>query len=105
MTRATLINLFQVPAGREEEFLRLWEEADELLRASSGYAATRLHRAVQPEAKYQFVNVAVLSSVEDWRAVITRPDFTALAARMAEFQPAPGLYSVVREHEVESSGG
>ena len=101
MPAATLINLFRVPPEREEEFLRLWEQADELLRAASGYTSTRLHRALQPDAQYRFINVAELHSVDDWRAVITSPEFTALAAKMSEFQPTPGLYAVARQHVAE----
>ncbi len=102
MTTATLINVFQVPPERDEEFLRLWEQANEMLQAASGYASTRLHRALQPDARYRFINVAELDSVEDWRAVVTSPEFVELSARMAEFQPAPALFTVVREHSLKS---
>jgi hypothetical protein len=48
MTIATLINVFEVPADREEEFLSLWEDADRLLRFQGGYVVTRLHGALMP---------------------------------------------------------
>ncbi|MDQ4138291.1 MAG: antibiotic biosynthesis monooxygenase [Actinomycetota bacterium] len=103
MTRATLINVFQVPPERDEEFLGLWERANELLQVAAGYESTRLHRALQPDAKYRFINVAEIGSVEDWRAVITSPEFVELSRRMAEFQPAPSLYTVAREHDLRST--
>jgi heme-degrading monooxygenase HmoA len=100
---ATLINVFQVPAGREDAFLSLWEATDELLRRNAGYSSTRLRRAITPDARFQFI--AELDSVEQWRGVITSPEFGAIAARMAEFQPSPGLYTVAREHRAEHEPG
>jgi heme oxygenase (mycobilin-producing) len=102
MTTATLINVFEVPADREEEFLGLWEDADRLLRSQRGYLVTRLHRALMPDARFRFVNVAELDSVERWREVIGSPEFRALGEQMSEFRPSPGLYQVVREHRRDS---
>ncbi len=104
MTTATLINVFQVPPGQDEEFLSLWEQANRMLQASSGYASTRLHRAVQPNAAYRFINVAQIDSVDNWRAVVTSPEFARISAEMAKFQPVPGLFTVVREHDHVNSG-
>ena len=98
MTTATLINVFDVAAGREEEFLSLWEDADRLLRSRGGYIVTRLHRALMPDTRFRFVNVAELDSVEQWREVIGSAEFRALAEQMPDFQRSPGLYQVVREH-------
>jgi antibiotic biosynthesis monooxygenase (ABM) superfamily enzyme len=94
VSAATLINCFEVPNDREEEFLALWHEADALLRDRGGYATTRLHKAVGPDSRYRYINIAELDSVETWRDVITSPAFTAIAARMADFQSTPGLYTV-----------
>ena len=58
MTTAILINCFQVPAEREEEFLKLWHEADALLRTRGGYLTTRLYKALQPDSRYQYINIA-----------------------------------------------
>ncbi|MFC0682646.1 antibiotic biosynthesis monooxygenase family protein [Lysobacter korlensis] len=105
MNGTTLINVFQVPPARDEEFLKLWEQANDMLRAASGYASTRLHRALQPDAKYRYINVAQIESIERWRGVIMSAAFQELSAKMAEFQPAPALFTVVREHELSSSTG
>ena len=45
MAAAILINCFQVPAEREGEFLKLWHEADALLRTRGGYLTTSPSRA------------------------------------------------------------
>ncbi|MFC0680318.1 hypothetical protein ACFFGH_20985 [Lysobacter korlensis] len=88
---------------RDEEFLRLWERASELLQAAAGDEATRLHRALQPDAKYRFINVAEIGSVEDWCTAITSPEFVELSRTMSEFQPAPSLYTVARENDLSSA--
>jgi heme-degrading monooxygenase HmoA len=98
VTTATLINCFQVPADREPEFLKLWHEADALLRSRGGYLTTRLHKALQPDSRYQYINIAELDSLETWKTAITSPEFTAITAQMAEFRPAPGLYTVTVSH-------
>ena len=105
MTTVTRINCFQVPAEREAEFLALWHQADALLRTRGGYLTTRLHKALQPDSRYQYINIAELDSVQTWKAAITSPEFTAITAQMAEFHPAPGLYSVTVSHRSQTAAG
>jgi heme-degrading monooxygenase HmoA len=58
MQPVILINPFEVPAGKEEQFLKAWNEAAELLRHVPGFRSTRLHESLDPQAKFRFVNVA-----------------------------------------------
>ena len=97
MDRVFLINVFEVPTDREQEFLGLWEAADELMRRSSGYVTTRLHRELSRTERLRFVNVAELRSAEHWQSIVGSDEFRRLAAEMADFHPAPGLYTVARE--------
>jgi hypothetical protein len=94
MTSAVLINCFEVDPAQDERFLALWRQADDLLRNRGGYRSTRLHKAVGPQARFRWVNVAELDSVETWQSIIGGPEFGAIAAQMAEFHPSPGLYAV-----------
>ena len=94
MSSATLINCFEVATDQDERFVALWKQADELLRSRGGYRSTRLHKAMGPQARFRYVNVAELDSVETWQSVIGSPEFGAIAAQMAEFHPSPGLYTV-----------
>jgi heme-degrading monooxygenase HmoA len=98
MTTATLINCFEVPAEEDERFVALWQQADELLRSRGGYRSTRLHKALGPQARFRYVNVAELDSVESWQSVIGSPEFRAVSAEMADFHPTPGLYTVAVAH-------
>lgn len=101
MALPTLINCFVVAPEQDEEFLELWRQADEVLRTNGGYSRTRLHRAVQPDARFRYVNVAELGSVETWRTIVSGEQFRAISARMAKFQPSSGLYEVEIDHTAD----
>lgn len=58
MPNVILINPFEVPEGKEEEFLAQWHEAAAVLRNATGYVSTRLHESLDPKATFRFVNVA-----------------------------------------------
>jgi heme-degrading monooxygenase HmoA len=98
MSSAILINCFEVAPEQDQRFLQLWRQADDLLRHRGGYRTTRLHRALGPQARFRYVNVAELDSVEAWQSAVGSPEFAAIAARMADFSPSPGLYTVEVAH-------
>src|ERR1041385_6780640 len=58
MAGITFINSFVVPAGRDEEFLRLWKQVNAYMQAKPGYLEHKLHRALEPDASFRLVNVA-----------------------------------------------
>jgi heme-degrading monooxygenase HmoA len=41
-----LINLFEVPAGADEEFIAAWERVRDFLQLQDGYRSTELHRSL-----------------------------------------------------------
>jgi heme oxygenase (mycobilin-producing) len=92
-----LINLFEVPAGREDEFAKLWDAAADYMGHQPGFRWTRLHQAVTPNPRYAFVNIAEMDSPEQFIAAISTDEFAALTAPMKDFPAAPTLYRVVRE--------
>ena len=98
MSTATLINCFEVAPEQDQHFLKLWRQADDLLRRRGGYRTTRLHRALGPQTRFRYVNVAELDSVETWQSTVSSPEFAAIAAEMAGFSPSPGLYTVEIAH-------
>ena len=98
MSSATLINCFEVAPDQDERFLALWKQADELLRKRGGYRSTRLHRSLDPRARFRWINVAELDAVETWQSMIRSPEFGAIAAQMAEFRPSPALYEAEVAH-------
>lgn len=90
-----LINPFEVPGGTDdEEFLRGWERAADYLRQQPGFLSTRLHRALAPDARFRFVNVAEWASPQDFQAAVTSEQFREIARDAGPSSPA--LYEVVR---------
>jgi heme-degrading monooxygenase HmoA len=61
------INCFEVPVGRDEEFLALWGRVNEYMQGKPGYVGHRLHRALSDDARYRFVNYVEWKSADDWR--------------------------------------
>src|SRR3954452_13975359 len=86
-----LINSFEVPAGREEEFIDAWHRIARYLSARPGYVRTRLHRALSPEPRFGFVNVGEWASPQDFQSAVASEDFARLAAALRDFPAHPGL--------------
>jgi heme-degrading monooxygenase HmoA len=98
MPIVTLVNCFEVPAGREDEFFSLWQRVNDYMRQKRGYLGHKLHRSLAPDARFRFVNVAHWASTADFqtahddafRALVSQPAWTA-------FPSSPALYEVVHE--------
>ncbi len=91
-----LINPFEVPEGtNDEDFLRGWERAAVYMSEQPGFVSSRLHRALAPNARFRFINVAEWESPADFQAAVGTPEFRELAGD----GPAgsPSLYAIVKE--------
>lgn len=99
MAKVTLINSFQVPAGREDAFFTFWSEVNRYMRGKPGYISHKLHRSLSTEAPYRFVNIAEWDSAEHFNAAHDA-GFRELAAQphWKEFPALPVLFEVVHEN-------
>jgi heme-degrading monooxygenase HmoA len=104
MSGMTLLNCFEVPAGREDEFFTLWQEVNAYMRAKPGYLAHTLHRSLAADATYRFVNVARWASKADFDAAHDA-GFKALVGKPAwtSFRATPALYEVVHQGRAEAA--
>jgi heme oxygenase (mycobilin-producing) len=91
-----LINAFEVPGDKAEEFIAAWEKTRDYLMSQPGYIDTALHQAITPGAEFQFVNIARWQTAEDFMAATQSPGFRQAAASLAGYRPHPSLYQVVR---------
>jgi heme-degrading monooxygenase HmoA len=100
----TLMNKFVVPPERDDAFVALWTEASGYFRARPGFRSLRLHRAVQPDAEFRFVNVASWDTLADFRAAHDTDECRALIGQEAwkEFPSSPALYEVLVSAEAEA---
>lgn len=97
MPTVTLINPFEVPKGKEEAALKMWEKAAEFMKKQPGFVSTRLHRALSPEARFHLINVAEWESAENFQAAINSAEFKKLTeGAMEDFPHYPALYEVIR---------
>jgi heme-degrading monooxygenase HmoA len=98
MAQVTFINLFEVSDDREKEFLAAWNEVSEYLRAKPGYVRHRLHRALEPDRRFRFVNTAVWESEQHFRAGHDE-GFYALVGKPVwkQFPFFPGVFEVYAE--------
>jgi heme-degrading monooxygenase HmoA len=94
MAQAVLINVFEVPEGRDEEFLAGWEQGKQFMEQQPGYVSTALHRSLDPKARFRYINVAVWESPEDFNAALNHPEFVAYRERVP-FAHYPSVYTVV----------
>ena len=54
----TLINVFEVPKGKEIEAIAMWEQARDFLKKQPGYITTKLHQSVDENARFALINIA-----------------------------------------------
>ncbi len=93
-----LINCFEVPAGREDEFFALWVEVNTYMRQKPGYVSHQLHRSLAPDARYRFINYADWESAQlcdaahddGFRALVMRPGWR-------DFPSTPALFEMVHQ--------
>lgn len=94
MAQAILINAFEVPAGRDDEFLAGWEVGKRFMERRPGYVSTALHRSLDPHARFRYVNIAVWESPEAFAAAVNDPEFVAYRERVP-FAHYPSVYTIV----------
>jgi heme-degrading monooxygenase HmoA len=96
MENVVLINPFEVEEGKEDEFLDWWQQAADHMRTQPGFVNTRLHRAILPDARFRFINVAEWKTTQDWQAAISSPRMQELREARPWPPSYPSVYEVVR---------
>lgn len=92
-----LINPFEVPEGKEEECLKMWDESAEFLKNQPGYINTKLHQSISDDAKFKFVNVAEWETPESFFAAVQTEEFQKITAgTMEDYPHHPSLYAIIR---------
>jgi heme-degrading monooxygenase HmoA len=97
----TLINVFEVPAGKEDAVIAAWETARDFLRQEPGYVSTALHQAVTPDARFALINVAVWESAEAFRRATARMQAAGVFPEIEGLRFTPALYRVIRSDEAQ----
>src|SRR5918998_1820231 len=81
MTNFVLINPFEVPEDMDDDrFLEGWNRAADYMRSCPGFVGSELHRAVSPNPRFRFVNVAEWESPQDFQEAVRSPEFQVMVA-------------------------
>lgn len=91
-----LINIFSVPKGMEEEFIKTWNETGQFLKSAPGFIDAKLHRSLDSDARFQFINVAHWESAEAYQAAISEHE--PKEKQLSWLEATPALYIVEAEY-------
>ncbi len=95
----TLINVFSVPKGKEDAFVKWWQDVKGNITAQPGFISGKFHRSIKPESRYNFINLAVWDN-EDvyWKAY--EKSVTPMKMKLEEMgvEMIPALYNVAFEY-------
>lgn len=90
----TLINIFEVPAADQAEFIAAWEKTRDYLKTFPAHIETALHQSLH-DTQFRFVNIAHWTSEDEFNAAVGSQGFREAASGLRwPFHPA--LYQVVR---------
>jgi heme oxygenase (mycobilin-producing) len=100
----TLINVFEIDSDDVELFLQEWRERARFMGRQPGFRSLRLHRALDPDSRFQLVNVAEWDSAEALQAATAQDFFQQSTQRSTQdFAVAahPAIYRVAIEATAE----
>lgn len=86
-----LINVFAVSPQMEAEFLKTWHETCEFMRTAPGFIDTTLHRSIDEDMRFRFVNLAHWESAEAYRAALIRHE---PGEKHLPIEANPALYNI-----------
>ena len=90
----TLINVFEVPAGRDDEFVAGWQRTADYMRKQPGFLSTRLHVSLNGTAQFRYVNVAEWQDPKAFQSAVGQAGFREVAQQIAFAEAHPSLYRV-----------
>jgi heme oxygenase (mycobilin-producing) len=95
----TLINVFSVPKGKENEFVKWWEAVKVDITKNPGFISGKFHRSIKPDSKFNFINVAIWENEEVyWKAYEKSVTPMKTKLEQLDVEMVPALYHVVFEY-------
>jgi heme-degrading monooxygenase HmoA len=95
----TLINVFSVPKGKEDEFVRWWEDVKASITKQPGFISGKFHKSLKPDSRYNFINVALWENEEIyWKAY--EKSAAPVKGKLQEMgvEMTPALFNVIFEY-------
>ncbi len=94
-----VINPLLVAKGREQDALAEYWKYSEYFGKQPGYVSSKIHRAINPEAKFYLVNIAVWKSAAHFQAALNSLELKKMvdvSTASGALIPNPGLYEVIQ---------
>ena len=97
MANIIVINPFEVSEGNEEQAIGMWDKFAAYFRKQPGYVSAKLHRAVNPDARFHLVTIAEWKSPDHFMAALNNKELNSIVDSATDHSPNyPGLYEVIR---------
>ncbi len=95
-TPVILINPFEVPDGKLDESIAMWELARDYLQQQPGYISTALHQSLTDDSRFRLVNVASWQSARDFLAASKKMRSEAGLPGVEGLIASPALYTIIK---------
>jgi heme oxygenase (mycobilin-producing) len=92
------VNVYSVPKDKEEEFLTWWHEMKRTIIEVPGFIKGRLHRSLETDAEFNFINVA------EWQNSLYSQRYEEsvrpMKAKLAELgiQARPAMFGIYMDY-------
>jgi heme-degrading monooxygenase HmoA len=94
--KVILINLFEVPQGKEKEAISMWETARDFLKTQPGYITTQLHEAFDEASQFKLINIAEWDSIDNFKKATEAMNKSGKVPMVEGVKGNPSLYKVIR---------
>jgi heme-degrading monooxygenase HmoA len=95
----TLINVFSVPKGQEDAFVRWWEDVKINITKEPGFISGKFHKSLKPDNRYNFINVALWDNEEGyWKAYEKNAAPMKGKLQQMGVEMTPALFTVLFEY-------
>ena len=95
----TLINVFSVPKGKEDEFVKWWQDVKANITKQPGFISGKFHKSLKPDSKFNFINVAMWENEGlYWKAY--EKSAASMKSKLEHMgaEMVPALYNVAFEY-------
>ena len=92
-----VINPIVVPEGKEAIALNIWDHYAEYFKKQPGYISTKLHKSLDPKAKFHYINVASWKTADDFMKALNNEEIKKIGDGFPKDMPHfPSMYQVIR---------
>ncbi|BCL84212.1 antibiotic biosynthesis monooxygenase [Ktedonobacteria bacterium brp13] len=91
-----LINVFEVPIEKGSAFVEWWKQSSEALKKEAGFIDAKLHRSLQPGARFQFINIAHWETAESLELARTKNQ--EVLQSLTPGRGTPALYEITAQY-------